>query len=238
MSKVIQIILSAKEIRKNTDNYYLRRILDTLIEYDEHIDFYMTHGIINPYSELYMLFYVLKFIIEDGFDIDTFKLFEKTTENLFIFLSDKKGEAFDILYENDNKIIVFAEIDNELVECENIAQAVILDNRFEGEWNNFYWSIESSEIIKKYSIRTNQVKLVTSLQLVHGSNCPYALLESEEQWISSLEKRSVEVMSKRELEMMMIILATMLFLYQKFMLNACKPKNYRLEAEAQWIKII
>lgn len=180
MSKVRQIILSAKEIRKNTDNYYLRRILDTLIEYDEHIDFYITHSIINPYSELYMLFYVLKFIIEDGFDIDTFKLFEKTTENLFIFLSDKKGEAFDILYENDNKIIVFAEIDNELVECENIAQAVILDNRFEGEWNNFYWSRESSEIIKKYSIRTNQVKLVTSLQLVHGSNCPYALLESEE----------------------------------------------------------
>ena len=161
MSKVRQIILSAKEIRKNTDNYYLRRI-------------------INPYSELYMLFSVLKFIIDDGFDIDTFKLFEKTTENLFIFLSDKKGEAFDILYENDNKIIVFAEIDNELVECENIAQAVILDNRFEGEWNNFYWSRESSEIIKKYSIRTNQVKLVTSLQLVHGSNCPYALLESEE----------------------------------------------------------
>ena len=116
MSKVRQIILSAKEIRKNTDNYYLRRILDTLIEYDEHIDFYITHS-----------------IIEDGFDIDTFKLFEKTTENLFIFLSDKKGEAFDILYENDNKIIVFAEIDNELVECENIAQAVILDNRFEGE---------------------------------------------------------------------------------------------------------
>lgn len=38
MSKVRQIILSAKEIRKNTDNYYLRRILDTLIEYDEHID--------------------------------------------------------------------------------------------------------------------------------------------------------------------------------------------------------
>lgn len=97
MSKVRQIILSAKEIRKNTDNYYLRRILDTLIEYDEHIDFYITHSIINPYSELYMLFYVLKFIIEDGFDIDTFKLFEKPTENLFIFLSDKKGEAFDIL---------------------------------------------------------------------------------------------------------------------------------------------
>lgn len=45
-------------------------------------------------------------------------------------------------------------------------------------------------------------------------------------------------MSKRELEMMMIILATMLFLYQKFMLKAGKTKNYRLEAEAQWIKII
>ncbi len=40
-------------------------------------------------------------------------------------------------------------------------------------------------------------------------------------------------MSKRELEMMMIILATMLFLYQKLMLKACKTKNYRLEAEAQ-----
>lgn len=131
MDKVNKIMLLAYELEKNTKNIYFKNILNVLIEYEENLVFCITSGIISSHLEIYKLFYIIIFIIKDGFDVNTFGISENPAEGIYEFISYEKSKSFIIYYVNQKNINVFASIDNELIQCKNIIQAVNLDNSFE-----------------------------------------------------------------------------------------------------------
>lgn len=110
-----KIVNVTKELLKNTDNIFYKEELELFLE--DFIDF-------KEFVDRQDLLNVIYTIVQDGYELSGFEIYEIPTPTVYIFYNQDKKQMFDIYLENNNAIISYLDKNNNQKTAFNIKQAI------------------------------------------------------------------------------------------------------------------
>lgn len=110
-----KIVDITKELIKNTDNIFYKEDLELFLE--DFIDF-------KEFADRQDLLNVIYTIVQDGYELSGFEIYEIPTSTVYIFYNQDKKQMFDICLENNNAVISYLDDNNNQKTAFNIKHAI------------------------------------------------------------------------------------------------------------------
>ena len=110
-----KIVDITKELIKNTDNIFYKEDLELFLE--DFIDF-------KEFADRQDLLNVIYTIVQDGYELSGFEIYEIPTSTVYIFYNQDKKQMFDICLENNNAVISYLDDKNNQKTAFNIKHAI------------------------------------------------------------------------------------------------------------------
>ena len=110
-----KIVDITKELIKNTDNIFYKEDLELFLE--DFIDF-------KEFADRQDLLNVIYTIVQDGYELSGFEIYEIPTSTAYIFYNQDKKQMFDICLENNNAVISYLDDKNNQKTAFNIKHAI------------------------------------------------------------------------------------------------------------------